>query len=168
MILANIYNITWKGEGANKYKFFHNFNSIIVPPLKNTTNPWRYPFADILMYTTDAKYDVLSPIGDWRKWMPGVGFDPKYKWPNGTNLVRFGGFKMRVAIENRKYMEKYFSMNWTRLSVVGVTNWYNHYYVYRSKTVAFLIPDTLYYPARPFIVNDNSSNSKCKEIVGSR
>ena len=165
LILDAIYNITWIADVYSNYKFFHKFNSLVVPSMKEKNNPWRYPYADINMYTYDDKYDVLALTGDWRRLnsKPGVGFDPNYKWPNGTNLVKFGDFEMRVSVENRKYLENCFSTCWINLSVVGLTKWYDHYNDHRSKTVEFLIPDTLYHPARPFIHNDCSTNYTCNQ-----
>ena len=54
---------------------------------------------------------------------------------------------MRVSIDNRKYIEKAFGLNWHD---VGVTSWHNHYNNYMAKTIPFEIPFSLYRPAMPY------------------
>ena len=71
--------------------------------MKDKCNPWRYPFADINLYTMDYRYDILAPKNQWREWIPGLGFTNKYKWPNGTKLANFGDFEVRVSVITRTH-----------------------------------------------------------------
>ena len=130
--------------------------------MRGKDNPWRYPFADIFMFTYDEKYDILAYNNVWRQWVPGKGFTAKYKWPNGTELTKFGDFEMRVSVENTKYLQGLYSTDWYD---VGVTQWYDHYNNRRGKEVAFYIPDILYGPAQPFTLNNNLSECTCREII---
>ena len=108
------------------------------------------------------KWNILACNNQWRQLAPGKGFTAKYKWPNGTELTKFGDLEMRVSVENTKYLKEYFSPSWYD---VGVTQWYDHYNHHLGKEVPFSIPDILYGPAQPFTLNDTLSDCKCKEII---
>ena len=92
--LANEYNITWKVDTSANYKFFHKYNSIVVPDYQNDEVPIRYPFADIFIYAYNEDHDLLTYTNQWKDLVPGKGFNASFKWPNGTVLTAFGNFEM--------------------------------------------------------------------------
>ena len=155
------YNITWKRDTSATYKFFSKTHSILVPNQRNVANPWRYPFADIFIYTYDKEHDILAYRNQWRKLRPGLGFNATMKWPKGTVLTRFGDFKARISVENKKYLYL-LSKNWYN---VGLTQWYDHYNNYLSHERAFEIPQFLYSPAKPFSIPPHLSDCSCNEIT---
>ena len=162
IFLANDYNITWKVDGSANYKFFHKYNSIVIPSHQDDTEPFRYPFADVFIYAYDEEHDILAYTNKWKDLVPGVGFIPSSIWPKGTILTTFGDFEMRISIENEKYLESLFSSNWDE---VGVTQWYDHYNNFAQGTTAFKIPEALHCPARPFSLPLNMRDFRCKEIT---
>ena len=145
----------------SKYKFFHKYNSVVVPSMQGKQNPWRYPFADIFIYSYDKKYNLLNNE-QWRGIQDGIGFNATVKWPKGTTLTRFGDFEMRISTENEKYLQLQFSSNWRD---VGVTSWFDHWNIRQEKTTSFKIPQNLYCPSKPFSLPRSLSNYTCKEIV---
>ena len=76
-----------------------------------------------------------------------MGFTASSVWPNGTDLTKFGYYKMRVSTDNKKYLDESIGKNWHD---VGVSSWYDHYNNRQVKTVAFELPPRLYAPAMPF------------------
>ena len=125
------YSITWQpDEGGGNYKFYHAVNSIVVPALRNEENPWRYPFADIFIFKEHPRYHILTYSNKWRdiefygKYPGQLGFNPSIKWPNGTELVTFGDYRMRISKGNEKFLYNYISPDWND---VGVTSWWHHY-----------------------------------------
>ena len=135
---------------------------MVIPDHQNDENPFRYPFADIFIYAYDQKHDILTYTKwKWRNWLPGVGFDPLSKWPNGTTLTAFGSFEMRISIKNEQYLQSLFSSNCME---VGVTQCYDHYYNFPIVTTAFRIPQTLLCPAKPFSIPLNLRGFGCNEI----
>ena len=143
------YGITWIKDTSANYKFFHKTNSILVPSMKNKDNPWRYPFADVFIYKYDERFDILAYENKWKDLKPGVGFDAKLKWPNGTKLTRFGNFEMRVSTDNINYLQRLFG-NYSGWQEIGITPWYNHYKNVLGHEVAFKIPEILYSPYNIF------------------
>ena len=142
------YSITWQpDEGGGNYKFYHAVNSIVVPQHKNEETPWRYPFADIFIYKEHPRYHILTYSNKWRdikfygKYPGQLGFNPAIKWPNGTELVDFGNYKMRVTKDNQKYLSERISPDWHE---VGVTPWWNHYQNKRMDVVEFELTPALY------------------------
>ena len=109
---------------------------------------YRYPFADIFIYTYDKEYDIWTYRNIWKKWWTGIGFNATFKWPNCTKLTNFVNFKMRVSVENTKYLEKAVAPNWYD---VGLTPWYDHYNGLMKGTTAFELTPRLYAPALPLI-----------------
>ena len=103
---------------------------MVIPDHKDDEDPWRYPFVDIFIFQEHPRHHILTYRNGWRdikflgKYPGEVGFDPLIKWPNGTKLVNFGEFEMRVSIDNGKYLEERISSDWRD---VGVTPWYDHY-----------------------------------------
>ena len=124
------YSITWKRDSSADYKFYHIENSFVIPLYKNDADPLKYPFVDVFIYQEHPTHHILTYRNGWRdlkffgKYPGEVGFDPSIKWPNGTKLVDFGNYKMRVTIDSKKYLEKRISPNWYQ---VGVSPWYDHY-----------------------------------------
>ena len=136
---------------------------MVIPDYQNDTVPLRYPFADVFIYAYDEEHDILAYTNKWKDLVPtGTGFNPSSKWPNGTILTEFGNFKMRIAIENEKYLHSLFSSNWAE---VGVTQWYDHYNNFGKGTTAFKIPDALYCPAKPFLMPLSVGSFRCKELT---
>ena len=118
---------------------------MVIPDHKNDEEPWRYPFVDIFIYQKHPRHHILTYRNGWRdikflgKYPGEVGFDPLVKWPNGTKLVDFGDFKMRVTKDNGKYLEERISPDWHD---VGVTPWYDHYTNRPLNIIEFdIIPD---------------------------
>ena len=146
-VVAN-YSITWQpDEGGGNYKFYHAVNSVVVPSLKSQDNPWRYPFADIFIFKEHPRYHILTYSNKWRdiefygKYPGQLGFNPSIKWPNGTELVEFGEYKMRITKDNEIFLSKHISPNWYE---VGVTSWWNHYKNSRMEVVEFEMSPMLY------------------------
>ena len=117
------------------------------------------------MFSYDKKYDHIAyKKNNWRGMYPGVGFDKAYIWPNGTKLVQFGDFKMRISIENENFLNKQYPSNFMN---VGVTHVYDHLrqtHFTRPK-VTFEIPQTLYPAALPFRLPSHLRTCKCKPRV---
>ena len=141
------HNITWCEDTSANYKFFHKYNSTITPSMIENNVSYRYPFADIFIYTYDKNYDIWTYRNQWRTWWAGIGFNASSKWPNGTKLTKFGNFQMRVTVDNRRYLEKAVAENWYD---VGLTPWYDHYNSVQKDTIAFELTPRLYLPALPF------------------
>ena len=149
------YSVTWRKDESSDYKFYHTENSIVIPRYKEEKNWWRYPFADIFLYEYKQDENIYSYKNGWKdlKQGPGgqplgkFGFNASAKWPNNTMLTKFGYYKMRVSIDNSKYIERLFGSNWHD---VGVTPWYNHYKDVAPNTIAFEIPFSLYRPGMPY------------------
>ena len=118
-----------------------------MPSLRNEQNPWRYPFADIFIFKEHPRFHILTFSNKWRdiefygKYPGTLGFDLSYKWPNGTELVEFGEYKMRVTKDNKKYVSEYIGPDWYK---VAVTPWYNHYNDKRMEVVEFEMNQNLY------------------------
>ena len=142
------------------YKFFHITNSIITEGLKKHTYPYRYPFVDIWIYKHNKEHDLLTYRSEnVLKTLTNIrGFDANQKWPNETVLKPFGDFKMRVSIDNHKYLVKAISPNWL---MVGKTPAYDHYTDLSKESVAFEIPLSLYSPAKPFCL----STTRCARKI---
>ena len=81
---------------------------MVIVDHKDEEDPWRYPFADIFIFQENpihhilACRNVLRDIKFLEKYPAEVGLDPLIKWPNGTKLVHFGEFEIRVSIDNGK------------------------------------------------------------------
>ena len=120
---------------------------MITPAIQEMDASYRYPFADIFIYTYDEQYNIWTYRNRWKTWWAGIGFNASLKWPNGTKLANFGNFQMRVSSENRKYLEKAVALNWHD---VGLTPWYDHYIGSKMDTTAFELTPRLYSPALPF------------------
>ena len=111
-------------------------------------NSFRYPFADIFIYTHNKEQNIWTYRNNWKESRYGeIGFNTTSKWPNGTRLANFGNFQMRISTENRKYLEKAVAKNWYD---VGLTPWYDHYNCIKRETTAFELTPRLYPPALPF------------------
>ena len=146
------YSITWIPDvgGVVDYKVFHKTNSFVIPTPKGSKTPWRYPYADIFIYKIDTRYNILSYRNWYKNHYAGIGFNAKLKWPKGTKLADFGNFKMRVSVENKKYLNGYTSpyRNWPD---VGWTHGYDHYRQSGgAQSIAFEIPEALYSPRGPY------------------
>ena len=151
--MAN-YSITWHSDTSADYKFYHTTNSIVIPDHKSEENPWRYPFADIFIYTYSKEHNIFTYRNRWKnlktlgKEWGKIGFNASLGlWPNGTVLATFGYYEMRVSTDNRKYLEKAIGKNWHD---VGLSPWYDHYRNRQLKTVAFELTPRCYAPAMPF------------------
>ena len=140
------YSITWSTHDTVSYKFFHKFHSI-VPESTIGGDAYRYPFADIFVFSYDEKFDLLTYRKPWKSWLPGIGFSKSIKWPNGTKLAKFGHSEMRVSIENERWIETLYDKNWRN---VGKTHWYDHKKNFRKTQIKFEINSRLYAPAKPF------------------
>ena len=155
------YSIAWKRDTSADYKFYHTTNSVVIPDHKHDTAPWRYPFADIFIYQIHPRHGILTYRNGWRdlkffgKYVGEIGFDPAIKWPNGTQLVDFGYYKMRVSIENKRYLKESISPNWFE---IGVTPWYNHYINRPQKVVSFKISPSLYEISLHYIIPKLTKN----------
>ena len=144
------YNVTWHKDAAADYKFFHKTNSLEIP------GTWRrYPFADIFIYKNNKERNIYSYRNSWKdakrsdgKTWGEIGFNSSLKWPNNTVLTKFGYYKMRVSVDNKKYLEKAFGPNWHD---IGVTSWYDHYKEKFLKTISFEIPTKMYRADMPYI-----------------
>ena len=148
IFIVHNYNIGWcKDCYSADYKFFHKYNSTKSRSMIENNAPFRYPFADIFIFSHDKKYDIWTYRNIWRTRLPGIGFNTTYKWPNATKLTNFGNFQMRVSVENRKFLEKEVGKNWYE---VGVTPLDDHYNNFRKDEIAFELTPRLYSPALPF------------------
>ena len=156
------YSITWKRDDSADYKFYHTTNSVIIPDHKDDNDPWKYPFVDIFIYQRHPRHNILTYRNGWRdikflgKYPGEVGFVPLIKWPNGTKLVDFGDYKMRVSTDNEKYLENRISPDWYS---VGVSPWYNHYTNRPLNIVEFDIDADLYNPTPISALLANASNN---------
>ena len=83
-------------------------------------------------------------------------YDPLIKWPNGTKLVDFGDYKMRVSTDNEKYLGDRISPDWYK---VGVSPWYNHYTNRPLNIVEFDIDADLYNATPISTVLTNATNN---------
>ena len=119
-------------------------------------HPFRYPFADIFVYSYNKTYDVYTYRKEnaFHKIFYNKGFKPvknaTQRWPQGTKLKTFGDFKMRVSVDNRRYLESLFSLNWYN---IGITSAYDHYNDAFKFPISFRIPQRLYSPAMPFCLS---------------
>ena len=134
---------------------------MVVPKMRVKQNPWRYPFADIFIYSYDKKYDILNNK-EWRYRQKGYGFNATVKWPHGTKLSTFGDFEMRISTETEKYLQFLYSSDWRD---IGLTSLYDHWNLYMPKQIAFKIPPNLNCPAKPFSLPSYLAGYTCKEIV---
>ena len=140
------YSITWRTDSSADYKFFHKFNSIVTPPQKGK-DTYRYPFADVWIHNYNEEYRIWTFRNHWRKIHPGIGFNASQKWPEGTKLTDFGGFDMRVSIQNNEHLERLFGRNWYD---VGATPNYDHLKDVRLDVSYFEMTPRLYAPALSF------------------
>ena len=162
--LVTNYSVTWIADagGVVDYKVFHNTNSYVIPTPSSSKTKWRYPYADILMFSYDKEHDHIAyKKNNWRGLYPSAGFNKSLKWPNGTKLVQFGDFKMRLSTENEKFLSKLYPSNYMD---VGITHGYDHLrqtYFKRPK-VAFEITQTLSSAAMPFRLPSHLRTCSCK------
>ena len=118
--------------------------------------PFRYPFVDIFVYSYNKNYSVLTYRKEnvFHKCSHNIGFksgkNGTQTWPQGTMLKTFGDFKMRVSVDNRRYLESIYSSNWYTF---GMTSSYNHYKDAFNIPISFRIPQQLYSPAMPFCLS---------------
>ena len=134
---------------------------MIVPGMEHKKNPWRYPFADVFLYSYDERYDIWAYNNQWRKLIPGTGFNATLKWPNGTTLTSFGDFEMRISMFHEQYLQTQYKSNWRD---VGVTQWYGHYNLGVKETTEFEIPQNLYCPAKPFSLPWYLTGFTCQKL----
>ena len=152
------YSIIWERDNSADYKFFHSRNSIITAGMKQGKHkyPFRYPFADVFIYSYNDTYNVFTyrKESGFSKCYYSKGFKPAgngtQTWPHGTKLTKFADFEMRVAVDNQRYLESWYSPNWKD---VGVTPSYDHFTDDFKNPKSFEIPPELYSPAMPFCLS---------------
>ena len=144
--------------GAVDYKIFHHNNSYPIPTPNGSSIQWRYPYADIYIF---RKKDTCKNLISYEKCH---GFSSDVTWPNGTKLVDFADFQIRISGENKEYLDKYYSESW---KLLGKTHWYDHYHQrpHEYHVKKFLIPPLLSSPATPFYIPSYLKNCDCKNYL---